>query len=100
MSGPPAWRLGMGLTNFHLKKKRVTKYHKEPRTWTNYFDKRPKRWNIDMRIGTWNIRNLYWVGSLIRVPKELSTYRLDLVGVLVRWVGSNTEPAGEYTFFN
>jgi hypothetical protein len=34
------------------------------------------------------------------VSKELSKYRLDLVGVQeVRWEGCGTEPAGEYTFF-
>jgi hypothetical protein len=34
------------------------------------------------------------------VLRELSRYRLDLVGVQeVRWEGSGTVPAGEYTFF-
>jgi hypothetical protein len=34
------------------------------------------------------------------VLRELSRYRLDLVGVQeVRWEGSGTTPAGEYTFF-
>jgi hypothetical protein len=33
------------------------------------------------------------------VSRELSRYRLDLVGVQVRWVGSGTAPAREYTFF-
>jgi hypothetical protein len=34
------------------------------------------------------------------VSRELSKYKLDLVGVQgVRWEGSGTEPAGEYTFF-
>jgi hypothetical protein len=53
---------------------------------------------MDMGIGTWNIRSLY--GSLMTVSRELSTYRLDLVRVQeVRWEGSGTAPAGEYTFF-
>jgi hypothetical protein len=40
------------------------------------------------------------VGSLITVLRELSRYKLDLVGVQeVRWEGVSTEPAGEYTFF-
>jgi hypothetical protein len=35
------------------------------------------------------------------VSRELSKYKLDFVGVQeVRWEGSGTEPAGEYTFFN
>jgi hypothetical protein len=33
------------------------------------------------------------------VSRELSRYRLGLVGVQVRWEGSGTVPAGEYTFF-
>jgi hypothetical protein len=31
--------------------------------------------------------------------RELARYKLDLVGVEVRWECSGTEPAGEYTFF-
>jgi hypothetical protein len=35
---------------------------------------------MDMRFGTWNVRNLYRAGSLITVAKEISKYKLDLVG--------------------
>jgi hypothetical protein len=43
---------------------------------------------MDMRFGTWNT-----------VLRELSKYKLELVGVQeVRWEGSGTEPSGEYTF--
>jgi exonuclease III len=53
-----------------------------------------------MTFGTWNIRSLYRTGSLMTVLRELSRYRLDFVGVQeVRWEGSDTAPAGEYTFF-
>jgi hypothetical protein len=53
-----------------------------------------------MRFGLWNVRGLYRVGSLMTVSRELSKYKLDLVQVQeVRWKGSGTEPAGEYTFF-
>jgi hypothetical protein len=35
------------------------------------------------------------------VAKEISKYKLDLVGVQeVRWDGGGTELAGEYTFFS
>jgi hypothetical protein len=55
---------------------------------------------MNMRFGTWNVRSSYRVGSLITVSRELSEYKLDLVGVQeVRWKGSDTEPGGEYTFF-
>jgi hypothetical protein len=53
-----------------------------------------------MRFGLWNVRNLHRAGSLMTVSRELSKYKLDLVGVQeVRWEGGGTEPAGEYTFF-
>jgi exonuclease III len=55
---------------------------------------------MDMRFGTWNIRSLHRAGSLVLVSKELSKYKLDLVGVQeIRWVGISTKPAGEYTSF-
>jgi exonuclease III len=66
----------------------------------DFLDKGRKQRNMDMRFGTWNIRSLYRVGSLTTVSRELSRYRLDLVGVQeVRWEDSGTIPAGEYTFF-
>jgi hypothetical protein len=56
--------------------------------------------DMDMRFGLWNIRNLFREGSLMTVWRELSKYKLDLVGVQeVRWEGGVTEPAGEYIFF-
>jgi hypothetical protein len=43
---------------------------------------------------------MYRAGSLRVVIEEISKYKLDLVGVQeVRWDGSGTERAGEYTFF-
>jgi hypothetical protein len=55
---------------------------------------------MDMRFGTWNVRSLYRAGSIMTVSRELARYKLGLVRVQeVRWDGSGTEPAGEYTFF-
>jgi hypothetical protein len=55
---------------------------------------------MDMRFGMWNVISLYRACSLVTVSKELSKYKLDLVGVQeVIWEGSGTEPAGKYTFF-
>jgi hypothetical protein len=54
---------------------------------------------MDMRFGTWNVRSWYRAGSLLTVSRELARYKLDLVGVQeVRWEGSGTELAGNYTF--
>jgi len=45
-----------------------------------------------MSFGTWNVRSLYWAGSLTAAARELARYKLDLVGVQgVR--------AGDYKFF-
>jgi hypothetical protein len=54
---------------------------------------------MNVRFGTWNARSLYRAGSFRTVAKEISKYKLDLVGVQVRWDRGSTEPAGEYTFF-
>jgi hypothetical protein len=55
---------------------------------------------MDMRFELWNVRILNMAGSLTTVSRELSKYKLDLVGVQeVRWEGGGTEPVGENTFF-
>jgi hypothetical protein len=55
---------------------------------------------MDMRLGTWNVRSLYRVSSLMTDSRELARYKLDLVGVQeARWEGNGTEPKEEYTFF-
>ena len=33
-----------------------------------------------MRFGTWNVRSLYWAGSLTAAARELARCKLDLVG--------------------
>jgi hypothetical protein len=54
---------------------------------------------MDMGFGLWNLRSLYRVDSLVTVSRELSRYKLDVVGVQeVRWEGGGTKPAGENTF--
>jgi hypothetical protein len=53
-----------------------------------------------MRFGTWNVRNLYRVGSLTSAARELARYKLDIEGVKeVRWDKGGTVRAGDYTFF-
>jgi len=34
-----------------------------------------------MKIGTWNVRSLYWAESLKAAARELARYKLDVVGV-------------------
>jgi hypothetical protein len=51
---------------------------------------------MDIRFGLWTVRSLYRAGSLMTVSRELSKYKLHLIGVQeVRWEGSGTKPAGE-----
>jgi exonuclease III len=53
-----------------------------------------------MRFGTWNVRSLYGAGSLTAAARELSRYKLDLVGVQeVRWDKEGEVRAGDYNFF-
>jgi hypothetical protein len=66
----------------------------------DFVEKKFTRKKMDMRVGTCNVRRMYGVGSLRAVVDEISKHKLDFVGVQeVRWDGSGTEPAGEYTFF-
>jgi hypothetical protein len=51
----------VGLTTPSPKKKFVKKTSKEPRTWTDFLDKRPKLWNMVMRFGVgWG--DVDWIG--------------------------------------
>jgi hypothetical protein len=55
--------VGRGANNPHCKKnKLVAKQFTEPWTWKDSLDKQPKRQNMDVRCGTWNVRRLYRVG--------------------------------------
>jgi hypothetical protein len=55
---------------------------------------------MDVRFALWNIRSLYRAGSLMIISRELSKYKLNLVGVQeVRRESGGIEPAGEYTLF-
>ena len=61
---------------------------------------RSKQRKRDIVLGTWNVRSLYRAGSLTAVTRELTRYKLDLVGVQeVRWDKEGTVRAGDYNFF-
>jgi hypothetical protein len=76
------------------------KCHKRSQTWTDSLDKQPKLKKVHITFLTWNARSLYGAGSLMAVEKQISKYKLDLVGVQeLRWDGSSTEPVGECIFF-
>jgi len=53
----------------------------------------------EIKIGIWNVRSLYRVGSLKAAARELARYKLDVVGVQeVRWDKGGTVRAGDYDF--
>ena len=52
-----------------------------------------------MKIGAWNVRSLYRAGSLKAAARELVRFKLDVVGVQVRWDNGGTVRAGYYDFF-
>jgi hypothetical protein len=43
---------------------------------------------------------MYTAGLLRAVAEEISKYRLDFVGVQVRWDGRGTEPVSKYIHFS
>jgi len=53
----------------------------------------------DIVLATWNVRTLYRAGSLTAMASELYRYKLDLVGVQVRWDKGGKIRAGDYYFF-
>jgi hypothetical protein len=69
---PSSLGVGRGVNNPLTVKKLVTKTSKEPWTWTDSLDIRPKLWNTDMRFDTWNVRSLYRAGSLKTISRELA----------------------------
>jgi len=55
---------------------------------------------MDMGFGTRNVRSLYRAGSLTAAARELSRYKLSLLGVQeVRWDKGGMMRAGDYNFF-
>jgi hypothetical protein len=74
-------RVERGANNLSPQKNSlVMKHLTELRTWMDSLDKRSKRRDMDMRFGTFNVRSSYRTRSLVTVSKELSKFRLDLVG--------------------
>jgi hypothetical protein len=53
-----------------------------------------------MRFGTWNVTNHYRTGSVTEAARELTRYKLDLLGVQkCRWDKGGTVRAGDYKFY-
>jgi copper oxidase (laccase) domain-containing protein len=54
---------------------------------------------MDMKFGTWTVRNLYRVGAVMAAARELARYKLDSLGVQkVRWNKEGTVRTRDYNF--
>jgi hypothetical protein len=73
----------VGLTTLTIKSKLVMKCYKGDQTWTDSLDKRPKL-RMDKSSGMRNVRSLYRAGSLMTAVKQITRYKLHLVGVQIR----------------
>jgi hypothetical protein len=75
--GPQAWGFGVGLTILHHKNKLFTKNLIELRAWTDSLDKRPKLWNMEMRLEVgWG--DVDWIG----LAKDRNRWRALVNSVL------------------
>jgi hypothetical protein len=55
---------------------------------------------MDIKFGMWKIRSLCRARSLMTDSKEMSKYKLELIGIKeVRWDTGGRGPAGDYTVF-
>jgi hypothetical protein len=54
---------------------------------------------MSMVFGTWKVRRLYRAGPMITFAREITKYRLVLLGLQVRWNRGGNEPVDDYTFF-
>jgi hypothetical protein len=83
------WSSSMGfgevLIMRHRKNYCITKRSQLSRNWTQCLGQ-TNQWKRDMSCSTWNVRSMYRSRSLTAVARELTRYKLDLVGVEeVRW---------------
>jgi hypothetical protein len=71
------WACGQQL--LAVKNKPVKKVNKNPRTWTDSLDKRPKQ-KMDMRFGTWNVRpRRRWVDNIKMDLRQIGWDRVDWI---------------------
>jgi hypothetical protein len=72
--------LGVGLAASRYISELVTECHKNPVTWKEYSDKQHVK-KMGMSFGTWNVKSLYKVGSVMTFAKEVSKHKLDFVRI-------------------
>ena len=53
-----------------------------------------------MKIGTWNVRSLFWSGALKVLHNELSNLDFDLVALQETWLESGIQKFDNFALFN
>jgi len=53
-----------------------------------------------MNIGIWNVRSLFWSGTLKVLHNELSKLDFDIAALQETWQGSGIQKFGNFTLFN
>jgi hypothetical protein len=91
--------LGEVLTTLTLKRIKLKIFHKEIFRPELKFG-RPQQQIIVLIFGTSKVRSLYRSGFFTTAARELTRYKLDLVGVQeVRWDKESTIRAGKFNFY-
>jgi hypothetical protein len=78
--GTPAFSLGEAIEIPRSKIINISLDTGQPNTSVDFLDLN-KQWEMDMNFGTWNVKSLYWSGTLKTLDREFATYRSDLLGV-------------------
>jgi len=76
----------------------VTNFSKEPRKEGITVDE--WIWKRNMKIGTWNVRSLFWSGALKMLYNELSNLDIDVVALQETRLKSGIEKFHNFTLFN
>ena len=57
-------------------------------------------WKRNMKIGTWNVRSLFWPGALKVLHNELSNLDFDVVALQETRLGSGIQKFDNFAIFN
>jgi len=57
-------------------------------------------WKRNMKIGTWNVRSLFWSGALKVLHNELSKLDFKVVALQETWLESGIQKFGKFALFN
>ena len=57
-------------------------------------------WKRNMKIGTWNVRSLFWPGALKVLHNKLSNLDFDVVALQETQMGSGIQKFDNFAIFN